>query len=145
MWRLVIRTNLVHGGEVMRRVREAGFPELQAGWLRILGHLDSEGTRPKVIAEKAGMSAQATGQMIDDLVRSGVVTRTPDAVDKRGVVIQFTSRGRKMLETSVRKMAEVEAEYAALVGKKRYALLKELLVELVGAIDAQGDLNPSQR
>ena len=142
LWRLVVRANLVHGTDVIRRVHAAGFPELQAGWPRLLAHLDSEGTRLKAIAEKAGMSAQATGQMIDDLEAAKIVARTRDPSDRRGVIVQFTTRGLRMLETAVQKMAEVEDEYAAALGRKRYASLKALFGELLERIDEQGGLNP---
>ena len=80
--------------------------------------------------------------MIDDLEAAKIVARTRDPSDRRGVIVQFTTRGLRMLETAVQKMAEVEDEYAAALGRKRYASLKALFGELLERIDEQGGLNP---
>ncbi len=50
------------------------------------------------IAEQIALSGAAAGRAIDTLVRTGLVERHPDAVDRRIKRVALTSAGRAMVE-----------------------------------------------
>lgn len=140
LWRLLVRANVVHAEAVTRRIHAEGFTELQAGWPRLLGHLDTDGTRIGTIARRAGMTRQAVGQMLDDIERAGCVRRERDPDDARAVRVVFTPRGRAMLECAVRNMAAVEAEHAAVMGEEAWRGFKRGLEAFVAAVDPEPNL-----
>ena len=84
-----------HVGQLLRDLlarfeREliAGAPPLEGTEWRpthnhVLRHLDREGTRASVIAERAGLTRQAITMIVDELEEAGVVRREPDPEDGR--------------------------------------------------------------
>jgi len=84
----------------------------------LITNLDAEGTRLTTLAERAGMSKQSMGQLARELERRGYVSRKIDPTDKRAFLIRFTNRGRWLLADARSAKDELEAEYAALLGRK---------------------------
>src|SRR5262245_23652165 len=60
----------------------AGHP-VRTAHAAVFGNIDSEGTRLSTLAERANMTPQAMGELVDDLVAKGYVTREPDPTDRR--------------------------------------------------------------
>jgi len=84
----------------------------------LITNLDAEGTRLTTLAERAGMSKQSMEQLARELERRGYVSRKIDPTDKRAFLIRFTNRGRRLLADARSAKDELEAEYAALLGRK---------------------------
>jgi DNA-binding MarR family transcriptional regulator len=49
------------------------------------------------VAAAEGVSAPTMTRLVDGLERDGLVTRTPDPDDARGVLVRPTARGRRLL------------------------------------------------
>ena len=62
--------------------------------LAVFGNIDSEGTRLTTLADRAAMTAQAMGELVDDLVAKGYLTRVADPSDRRAKLTALTDRGR---------------------------------------------------
>jgi DNA-binding MarR family transcriptional regulator len=100
----------------------------RAAHTQVFESLDPDGTRLTVLAERAQMSHQAMGEMVEELVRHGYLERVPDPVDRRARLIRATALGRTQL---VRAAAEVRLLYQ---GWQRE--LNGLTVDqVVGALD----------
>lgn len=82
-----VRTALADGQE----------PVLRAAHTQVFESLDPEGTRLTTLAERAQMSHQAMGEMVDELVRHGYLERLPDPADRRARLIRPSARGRAVL------------------------------------------------
>lgn len=122
-----------------------GYSELALEKLRALGrydgltlfhtalisNLDVEGTRISLLAERAGVSKQAMGQVVDELEKDGLILRMPDPSDKRATLIKFTEKGWQFLQDAYHVKLEIEASYAAILGEEQFATLKSLLETLV--------------
>src|SRR5215468_10464789 len=70
---------------------------LRAVHTQVFESLDPDGTRLTVLAERAQISHQAMGEMVDELVRHGYLERVADPADRRARLIRATARGRAEL------------------------------------------------
>lgn len=53
---------------------------------------------PAELADAAGVSRATMTGLIDTLARDGLVTRVPDTVDRRMMLVRLTDKGRALLE-----------------------------------------------
>jgi DNA-binding MarR family transcriptional regulator len=136
--RQIFRLFRVMSDETTRRVVARGHDGLQSAHLRLLGNLDTEGTRLNALGRRMGVSRQAVSQMVDELKRLGRIERHPDPDDARAVIVQFTPTGRRMLADGIAAMTDIEAEYAAVIGKRALQRIKTDLALLLEAIDPAG-------
>src|SRR5262249_29884323 len=70
-------------------------------------HLDFEGIRLTDLARRAGITKQAAGQLVDDLVGAGMVERVRDPTDRRAKRIRFSRRGYAALMHGLGVLREV--------------------------------------
>ena len=70
---------------------------LRASHTQVFESLDPAGTRLTTLADRARMSHQAMGEMVDELIRHGYLERVPDPADGRARLIRPTARGRAEL------------------------------------------------
>jgi DNA-binding MarR family transcriptional regulator len=115
-----------------------GIVGMQPAYPRLLGNLDTEGTRIGALARRMGTTRQAATQLAREIERAGFVERQPDPTDGRGIIIRFTPKGRAGLACAVGVMAEIEAEYAAAIGQADMTHLKESLALLLSKVDLSG-------
>jgi DNA-binding MarR family transcriptional regulator len=133
---------LDHVGVLLWRATERWKAELDAGlvgmgypWAaearaNIIMHVGRSGIRQSELVQRMGLSKQAVQQLLDDLVKDGVVERRPDPGDRRGKLIVFTAAGRKLLADANRVKRGIEARYREYLGPKRFAELTATLAEL---------------
>jgi DNA-binding MarR family transcriptional regulator len=94
----------------------AARSQVSAAHVHITRHLALEGSRLTELAERAGMSKQAMGDLVDQCEAWGLVTREPDARDARARVVRFTASGLAWLQAFREAVAQAEAEFRADVG-----------------------------
>ncbi|WP_238009954.1 hypothetical protein KZZ52_34930 [Dactylosporangium sp. AC04546] len=76
------------------------------------------------------MSRQSAGFLVDQLERAGYVERVPDPTDARARLVRIARRGAEAIPIAAAIVAEVEAEWAAHLGKQRMAQLHPILDRL---------------
>jgi DNA-binding MarR family transcriptional regulator len=87
-----------------------------------MAHIDIDGgTRLSTIAERANITPQAVGELVDDLERLGYVVRRPDPDDRRAKRIVLTDRGRACVAAAMDVIAALEAELEGLLGPEALA------------------------
>jgi hypothetical protein len=96
------------------RLADAGFPDLRPAHSSLLRNMSEGGSR---ITELAAAAA-------------GYVTLEPDPTNGRAKRVQLTDKGRAAGDTLFRLRAEVEHEFAALIGDEEMARLRGLLERL---------------
>jgi DNA-binding MarR family transcriptional regulator len=94
----------------------AARAQISAAHIHVTRHLDLQGTRLTELAQKAGMSKQAMGDLVDQCEAWGLVTREPDARDARARVVQFTPTGLLWLQAFKDAVAQAEREFRVEVG-----------------------------
>lgn len=90
--------------------------QVSAAHIHITRHLALAGSRPTELAELAGMSKQAMGTLITQCEAWGLVTREPDARDRRARLVQFSPAGLAWLKAFEQAVAQAEAELRQAVG-----------------------------
>jgi DNA-binding MarR family transcriptional regulator len=94
----------------------AARSQVSAAHVHITRHLALEGSRLTTLAEQAGMSKQAMGDLVDQCEAWGLVVRVPDDQDRRARRIRFTESGLAWLNAFRKAVAQAEAEFRAEVG-----------------------------
>lgn len=89
---------------------------LSASHVHITRHLALDGSRLTDLAQRANMSKQAMGKLVEQCEAWGLVTRLADARDARARRIVFTPVGLSWLQAFRQAVAQAEAELRAAVG-----------------------------
>lgn len=95
----------------------AARAQVSAAHIHITRHLSRSGSRLTELAERADMSKQAMGALVDQCEAWGLVTREADPLDARARQVQFTADGLAWLAAFRRAVAQAEDEFRAAVGK----------------------------
>jgi len=90
--------------------------KVSAAHIHITRHLALEGARLTDLAELAGMSKQAMGNLVTQCEAWGLVDRAPDSRDQRARQVRFTATGLAWLQAFERAVAQAEAEFRQEVG-----------------------------
>lgn len=101
----------------------------------VFRYVKGPGLRLTDIAERANMTKQSVGEIVDDLAERGYVKRIPDPADRRAKLICLTGRGEEAQAFGFRTFAEIEARWAGRHGAERIARLRGTLEEIV-AVEA---------
>jgi DNA-binding MarR family transcriptional regulator len=94
----------------------AARSQVSAAHIHITRHLALEGSRLTELAQRAGMSKQAMGDLVDQCEAWGLVVREADAQDGRARRVRFTEAGLAWLLAFREAVAQAEAEFRAEVG-----------------------------
>jgi DNA-binding MarR family transcriptional regulator len=96
----------------------AARAQISAAHVHITRHLELQGTRLTDLAQRAGMSKQAMGDLVDQCAAWGLVTREPDPRDARARMVKFTATGLAWLQAFQEAVAQAEQEFRAEVGEE---------------------------
>ena len=111
---------------LINELNAAGFDGLSIPHLAVLQFPGPDGVRPGTLAERAGMSKQAMNQLLRSLENLGYLVRSvPNEGSAR--IVRLTKRGRAADAKMVDILRDIEREWSAELGPKRFAQLKELL------------------
>ena len=94
----------------------AARDQVGAAHIHITRHLGVNGSRLTDLAASAGMSKQAMGDLVTQCEAWGLVTRAPDAHDRRARQVAFTASGLLWLEAFRRAVEQAEDEFRQAVG-----------------------------
>lgn len=89
---------------------------LSASHIHITRHLAQDGARLTELAQRAGMSKQAMGKLVDQCEAWDLVARAQDAHDARARRIVFTPVGLSWLLAYRQAVIQAQAELRAAVG-----------------------------
>jgi len=98
---------------------EHGFTDLTQSHLSVLVYPPPDGVRPSELAERCLMTKQAMNYLLGDLEDRGYIERRSEK-GRRAVLIYLTRRGWRFFETQWAAMKQLEDEWAAIIGKKRF-------------------------
>jgi DNA-binding MarR family transcriptional regulator len=114
---------------VLARVREAGYKVTSAQG-RIFARVGPSGTRLSDLATQAQVTKATAGFIVDQLERSGLVTRAPDPVDGRARLVTMTDEGQNAVRLAAEEVAAVEEEWTAHLGAHQMRQLRQTLTKL---------------
>jgi DNA-binding MarR family transcriptional regulator len=94
----------------------AARDKVSAAHIHITRHLSLEGSRLIDLAQTAGMTKQAMGDLVTQCEAWGLVERVPDDLDARAKRIVFTATGLDWLRAFKQAVAQAEEEFRQEVG-----------------------------
>jgi DNA-binding MarR family transcriptional regulator len=130
--RLLQRASRQYSDQALAKLDSYGHGGLSLFHTTLISHLDIEGTQISTLAERAGMSKQAMGQIAKELEERDYILRVPDPIDKRAVLLKFTETGYAFLQDAYQVKVEIETEYSEILGEENMKTLKSLLENLLG-------------
>jgi len=109
---------------------EAGFDDLRPAHTAVFQHIEAGGSRLTDLAERAQITKQSMGYLVDYLEQRGYLERRPDPSDRRAALICLTDRGWAQIHAALATIATLEQEWTHALGKQRMQQLRQLLTEL---------------
>jgi DNA-binding MarR family transcriptional regulator len=123
--------------EVIRRVSsglaEAGFDDIRPAHTAVFQHIDADGSRLTDLAERAQITKQSMGYLVDYLEQRGYLERRADPSDRRASLICLTERGWAQIQSALEIIATLESEWTDALGAQRMEQLRTALADLAGA------------
>jgi DNA-binding MarR family transcriptional regulator len=116
---------------IYRGVSQAGATDMRPAHGNAMEMLAIEdGLRLTDIAARAGMAPQSMGEIVDDLVRKGYLTRREDPSDRRAKRIYLTRKGRDAAQASGVVLLEVERRISEILGTDSYQEMRRHLAAI---------------
>lgn len=112
---------------LVSELNASGFHELRLPHMLVLQYPGPDGTRPGVLAERAGISKQAMNQLLGSLENYGYVARSSDPNEGRARIVRFTKRGHAAYAKVHDILRDIEREWRSELGAQSFTQLKELL------------------
>ena len=99
--------------ELHRRLAERGHPDVRPAHGYAFQAIGADGATATELGRRLGVTKQAAGQMVDELVRFGYVARGADPFDGRRRLVTLTPSGVDCLVKSAQIFEELLAEWRA--------------------------------
>ena len=115
---------------IITELNAAGFEELRLPHMAVFQFPGPDGVRPSVLAERAGMSKQAMNQLLRSLEAQGYIVRSDAPDEGRARLVRLTPRGQAAYAKIHDVLRNVEREWSAELGTRRFAELKDLLLRV---------------
>lgn len=136
---LFARTFRVMTDRFHERLAERDLEPLRPAHGYVFRHLAAEPSVTAVdLAAHLGVSKQAATKTVAELVDWGYVRRTPHPTDRRAHALTLTGKGRAYLRFADALWAELEEEFASVVGAERLTVLREALQTYLANADTRG-------
>ena len=126
--------------DVVRRVSagmaDAGFEDIRPAHTAVFQHIETDGSRLTDLAQRAQITKQSMGYLVDYLEQRGYVERRPDPTDRRVTLICLTDRGWDQIRAALSIIAAIEDDWARRIGESRIEQLRDDLTELAAPRDS---------
>ena len=115
----------------MAKFTEHGYQNFKIGYMPLLMNIHPEGITNNELAKKAKVTKQAMSKVVKELTEEDYIRTEIHGKDKRSAFIYLTAKGKKLVLTAKDRLVDLEAEYEGVLGKRKFAELKEMLTKLV--------------
>src|SRR3954467_14655420 len=109
----ILRAGRAAIDELHRRLAQRGHPDVRPAHGYAFQAIGPDGTTAGELGQRLGVTKQAAGQMVDDLIRLDYVERGPDPSDGRRRLVTLTPRGVDCLRASAEIFDELLTEWRA--------------------------------
>ena len=121
---------------VQARLEQLGFDDIRPAHMAIFQNLGPEGARIGELAERAKLTNQSVGYLVDYLEEHGYVERRPDPTNRRATLVCFTERGWDEADACAKILDQLDKELTERMGAERLEQLRALLAEAAAALQA---------
>lgn len=134
---LLIRAARLWNELALAELETATGYQMRPALMAVFPHIDLEGTRPSVLADKLGVSRQAVHPLIDELEEMGVIERIADPADGRAILVRFSKRGQAAILDGIGLLKRMEGELQEIIGERAMRGLGRGLRFLVPVLEAR--------
>jgi DNA-binding MarR family transcriptional regulator len=120
---------------VVLALHREGFTDVQASHLAAFQYPGPDGRSPLELARSAQVSKQAMNHLLTQLEGAGYLERVIDPDNQRQRLVVLTERGHGVVAVIRAAVAEVEAEWEAVLGATTYRQLRGALFELANHLE----------
>jgi DNA-binding MarR family transcriptional regulator len=113
----------------------AGYPDIRPSHGVVFQHLRAEGSRLTDLADRAMITKQSMGYLVDYLEARGYLERVPDPADSRAKLVRMTEQGWELTRVAEGIIARIEADWAQRCGRHAFERLRSLLQDLILTVD----------
>jgi DNA-binding MarR family transcriptional regulator len=124
----VLYQEIVRG--VSAGMSQAGFEDIRPAHTAVFQHIEAEGSRLTDLAERAQITKQSMGYLVDHLEEGGYLERRPDPNDRRVTLIFLTERGWDQIRAALTVINAIEQQWTDRIGERRMKQLRDALNEL---------------
>jgi len=121
------------------------FDDVRPAHMAIFQNLGPEGARIGELAERAKLTNQSVGYLVDYLEEHGYVERRPDPTNRRATLVCFTDRGWDEADACAKILGRLDEELTQRMGAERLEQLQALLAEATAALQASKLAIPAPR
>jgi len=119
---------------VQARLEQLGFDDIRPAHMAIFQNLGPGGARIGELAERAKLTNQSVGYLVDYLEEHGYVERRPDPTNRRATLVCFTERGWDEADACAKILDQLDDELTQRMGAERLEQLQALLAEATAAL-----------
>ncbi|WP_194820347.1 MarR family winged helix-turn-helix transcriptional regulator [Nocardia sp. XZ_19_385] len=112
-------------------IAAAGFEDVRAAHAPVFQLIEPSGTRLTVLADRAGMTKQAMGELVRHLDRQGYVELTGDPDDRRAKLVRLTKRGWAVVDAGVAVIEHFDQHLDEIVGADEVTRLRRTLLRII--------------
>jgi DNA-binding MarR family transcriptional regulator len=126
---------------VYARLAESGFDDIRPAHGAVFRHIGQNGSRITELAERAQITKQSMGALVEYLRDHGYVELREDPEDGRARIVCLTARGLAAQQKALEIGRSVERELCARIGEETMARLRAQLEQLYAALLEQAEEN----
>jgi DNA-binding MarR family transcriptional regulator len=119
--------------ELHARLEQRGWPEMRPTFGFVLLAVSDGPTTVVALAGLLGVTKQAASKVVAAMEDEGLVRRRPHGDDGRAKAVALADRGTEMLATVVEIYAELEAEWAGVIGRQQVEAMRRDLLRVLRA------------
>ena len=93
--------------------------------------------KPGKLAKRLGLSTGAMTNRLDNMERRGLIRRLDDPDDRRGVIVELTTQGKRLWDKVVAAQAEKESIVTTALDERERGQLNHFLRLLMNAFEAE--------
>ena len=122
---------------VLDQIVEASRTRGENGMLLYLYHVGRP-MFPGELTEKLGLTTGRIANILKELEKSGLVVRTPDALDKRRVQVALTRQGEEAARAQNEEAVRYHAMLLSLLSEDEARQFLEMLQRMTSVLNAEG-------
>jgi DNA-binding MarR family transcriptional regulator len=120
------------------RLAAHGFTDVRPSFAFVLLASRERELTGNDIAELMGMTKQAASKLVDAMEAEQYLVRRPHPQDARAKLLHIAPKGKRLLEAAERIYAELESEWAGIIGERRVeAMRKDMKAVLLATHDGK--------
>lgn len=110
----------------------AGYADIRPAHGNVFQFIGAEGCTLTELAERASLTKQSMGYLVDYLADHGYIERVPDPRDGRAKLLTLTGKGWQAVHTALGLIELIERRWRTALGAARYDRLVDDLADLAG-------------